>query len=74
MVKRDEIPQQTRKKSRSKAYLGSARGNALPKTTTNEDPQKTAEHQNEYFISKILKLDKSTTSSNTGPLHTSTDT
>ena len=84
MVKRDEIqgvlnrlgknPGPKNSWKEAKAYLGSARGDALPETTTNEDPQKTAEHQNEYFISKILKLAESTTSSTTGPLPTSTDT
>ena len=66
MVKRDQIqgvlnrlgknPGPKSSWNEAKAYLGSARGNALPDCTTNSDPNKTAEYQNEYYINKIEKL------------------
>ena len=84
LVKRDQIqgvlsrlgknPGPKSSWSEAKAYLGSARGNALPETTTNTDPLKTAEYQNEYFIKKIEKLAASTSRSDTGPLPSPTDT
>ena len=40
----------------AKSVLGRGRGMTLPECTTNKDPNKTAEHQNNFFVDKVARL------------------
>ena len=43
----------------AKTIIGKAKGTKLPDCTNNEDPSKTADHQNEFFVKKVSDLVKS---------------
>ena len=53
-LKKNPGPQATWQEA--KAVLGRGRGTTLPDCTKNDNPNETAEHQNNYFVSKIAKL------------------
>ena len=55
-LKKNPSPQNVWQEART--LLGRGRGANLPETTTNTNPEDTAEHQNNYFVNKIANLVK----------------